>query len=260
MKIDLADRMLAHLIAVAVVVLVFYGFAYTKLDLAWRTQGSPQLYLTAVMGACLLLVSVLFLFAKRTGRGSPRIWFIAHVISALVGFVLVVFHAAGSFNEAPALLLLALIGLMGLGVWARMSLSKRMAGTFATKRGGFLPMDAAKTETLRALIDEKTALLARLDPGASEALFSVTLAHWRRRPGLAFAYHRLARREQSLIGARRSVGAAQAWWRSLHMALALVFIVGLASHIVLVTFFASYVAEGREIYWWHLTAWNIPSW
>jgi hypothetical protein len=26
-------------------------------------------------------------------------------------------------------------------------------------------------------------------------------------------------------------------------------------HIIVVTFFAGYVADGGEIYWWHVTAW-----
>ena len=57
--------------------------------------------------------------------------------------------------------------------------------------------------------------------------------------------------------ARASVGAAQAWWRPLHLALAATFIVGLLIHVVMVTFFAGYVAEGRPVTWWHLTAWDF---
>ena len=65
----------------------------------------------------------------------------------------------------------------------------------------------------------------------------------------------LARTEERMVGARQSVGAGQAWWRPLHMALAGIFVAGLLTHIVVVTFFAGYVAEGRDIYWWHITAW-----
>ena len=110
-------------------------------------------------------------------------------------------------------------------------------------------------DRLLALIAEKTALLARLDPEASEALFSVTLRHLLRKPVKSLAYMRLVRREAELMGTRRSVPFAQAWWRPLHMALAWMFLAGLILHIVLVTFFAGYVADGREIYWWHLAAW-----
>jgi hypothetical protein len=255
MKVDIGNQFLFKLLAVAAAVLVVYVLAFSTLGPAWRAQGGPMLYLIAVAGAALLLVSVVFLIAKRVGVGSPRVWFIAHVVAATVGFVLVSIHAAGSIFEAPALLLLALVGLMALGVWARVRAANMMAGTFATKRGGFVAADPELTDRLTALIEEKRAVLAQLDPSASEALFSVTLGHWLRRPGLAMAYHKLARAEEGLVGARQSVGAAQAWWRSLHMALAGIFIAGLITHIVVVTFFAGYVAEGRDIYWWHLAAW-----
>lgn len=254
-KIDIGNRFLFNLLAIAGVVLVFYVLAFSGLGPAWRAQGGPLLYLVAVAGAGLLLVSVVFLIAKRTGLGSPRIWFIAHVIAATMGFVLVAIHTAGAFFEAPALLLAALVGLMGLGVWARVRAANLMAGTFATKRGGFAAADPELMGRMRRLIEEKRAVLARLDPNASEALFSVALGHWLRHPGLAMAYHKLARTEEGLVGARQSVGTAQAWWRSLHMALAGLFIAGLITHIVVVTFFAGYVAEGRDIYWWHLAAW-----
>jgi len=39
------------------------------------------------------------------------------------------------------------------------------------------------------------------------------------------------------------------------MALAWLFLAGLILHVIVVTFFAGYVAEGRDIYWWHLAAW-----
>ena len=51
------------------------------------------------------------------------------------------------------------------------------------------------------------------------------------------------------------VGGAQAYWRALHLALAGLFVIGLFIHVIPVTFFAGYVADGGEIYWWHLTKW-----
>jgi hypothetical protein len=30
---------------------------------------------------------------------------------------------------------------------------------------------------------------------------------------------------------------------------------GLITHVIVVLFFAGYVADGRDIYWWHFTAW-----
>jgi uncharacterized protein YhhL (DUF1145 family) len=67
---------------------------------------------------------------------------------------------------------------------------------------------------------------------------------------------RLAREESRLLGVRRAVGPAQAWWRPLHMLIAWVFILGVLVHVVTVTFFAGYVADGGPVTWWHLTAWG----
>ena len=48
------------------------------------------------------------------------------------------------------------------------------------------------------------------------------------------------------------------WWRRAHIALAWTFLVGIAVHVVTVTFFAGYVADGGPIHWWHVTAWGAP--
>ena len=57
------------------------------------------------------------------------------------------------------------------------------------------------------------------------------------------------------MGTRASVGFAQAWWRPLHLAIAALFVAGLLVHVVTVTFFAGYVADGGRITWWHLMDW-----
>jgi hypothetical protein len=77
-----------------------------------------------------------------------------------------------------------------------------------------------------------------------------------RSPRLALAYRKLAREESLLLGTRRAVSAQQAWWRPLHMALAWLFVLGVVIHVVTVTFFAGYVADGGAITWWHLRAWG----
>ena len=66
----------------------------------------------------------------------------------------------------------------------------------------------------------------------------------------------LAREESRLLGTRGAVGMAQAWWRPLHIALAWIFALGVAIHVLAVTFFAGYVAGGKPITWWHLAAWG----
>lgn len=220
--------------------------------------GSPIVYLLGVIGSLLLLVAAVFVVVKRTGRGgSPVGWFIAHIACANIGFLLVAIHTTGKLDRPPALLLLNLLLLMALGVWARVRAARTMADTFGTKLKGFTAADSSRHAELRQVIDAKEALLQSLDPKAQEATFSVTLPHLLRRPLSSVQYLRLVQQEQQLMGARTSVAPAQAWWRPLHLALAAAFIIGLLIHVVMVTFFAGYVAEGRPITWWHLTAWDF---
>jgi hypothetical protein len=170
--------------------------------------------------------------------------------------VLIAIHSGGFLRRPPALLLLALIVLAVLGVWGRVRGSRRMAGTFASKAPGFNVPDAAARDRLRTLIAEKRRLLMQLDPQANEGTFSVNLPHFIRSPGLAMAYRKLAREESLLLGTRAAVSAKQAWWRPLHMALAWLFVLGVVIHVITVTFFAGYVADGGPITWWHLRAWG----
>jgi len=238
--------------------LLAYFMVLPWLPAALRTPGSPATYLIGAAGTLLLLVAAVFVVIKRTGRGgSPVVWFMAHVGCGMLGFALVAIHTTGKLDRPPALLVLNLLALIALGVWARVRAARSMSDTFGTKLRGFAaPTDAARA-ALERLIAEKTSLLARLDPAADEATFSVTLGHLVRRPGLSLAYLRLVRSEEALMGTRRSVGAAQAWWRLVHIALAALFLAGLSIHVVMVTFFAGYVADGGPVTWWHITAWNF---
>ncbi|MCW5574698.1 MAG: hypothetical protein KIT13_01270 [Burkholderiales bacterium] len=254
---DLADSRLLQLTAAAVVLMAAWFALRGFLPEAWRTPGSPELYLTGVAGAALLLVPVAFVVAKRGGSGAnPVNWFNAHVACSLAGMVLIAIHSGGFLRRPPALLLLALLALAALGIWARVRGSRRIAATFASKAPAFRVPDVATRERLRALISEKRSLLARLDPRATEGTFSVNLPHFIRSPRLALAYRRLAREETRLLGTRAAVPARQAWWRPLHMALAWLFVLGIVIHVVTVTFFAGYVADGGPITWWHLRAWG----
>ena len=254
---DIPDTRLLQLTAAAVIAIIAWFLLRGFLPEAWRTPGSPGLYLIGVAGVILLLVPVAFVLAKRGGSGSnPVYWFNAHVVCSLAGMVLIAIHSGGFLRRPPALLLLALLALAALGIWARVHGSRRIAATFASKAPGFRVPDAKTRERLRALISEKRALLVQLDPQASEATFSVNLPHFLRAPRLALAYRRLAREESMLLGTRAAVSAQQAWWRPLHMALAWIFVLGVVIHVITVTFFAGYVADGAPITWWHITAWG----
>lgn len=253
---DFPDARLLQLTAAAVIAVIVWFAVRGALPGMWRTPGSPALYLAGVAGVLLLLVPVAYVIAKRGGRSAnPLGWFNAHIVCSLAGMVLIAVHSGGFLRRPPALLLLALLALAALGVWARVRGSRRMASTFASKAPAFRVPDAATRERLRALIVEKRRLLAELDPQATEGTFSVNLPHFISHPRLALAYRRLAREESMLLGSRRAVSAQQAWWRPLHMALAWLFVLGVVIHVVTVTFFAGYVADGGPITWWHLTAW-----
>lgn len=254
---DLSDRRLLACGAAAIAAIVLWFLLRGALPEAWRVPGSPELYLTGVAGVILLLVPVAFVVAKRGGSGAnPVNWFNAHVLCSLAGMVLIAIHSGGFLRRPPALLLLALLALAVLGVWARVRGSRRIAATFASKAPAFRVPDAATRERLRELIVQKRVLLAQLDPRASEGTFSVNLPHFIRSPRLALAYRRLALEESRLLGTRAAVSAQQAWWRPLHMVLAWLFVLGVVIHVITVTFFAGYVADGGPITWWHITAWG----
>ncbi|MGQ0546221.1 MAG: hypothetical protein ACT4P3_12935 [Betaproteobacteria bacterium] len=254
---DLPDLALAWIVGTAALaVAAWFALLRPFLPAALSTPGSPELYIAGVLGALLLLVSMVFVVVKRSGHGElAPAWFVAHVVCGTLGTVLVVVHSAGFLRRPPALLLLALLGLIALGVWARVRLSARMSATFGSKQRGFTPVGGDGRAALAAVIGRKRTLLASLDPAAQEATFSPTLGHWVRSPRASLRYARLVREENGLIGTRASVGAQQAWWRPLHLALAYLFVLGLVMHVITVTFFAGYVADGEPITWWHLTAW-----
>lgn len=255
-KSDLSNATLLRLTIVAVAAIAAWFAVRSWLPVSWSRPGSPALYLTGVAGVLLLLVPVAFSLAKRGGASArPVGWFNAHVVCSIAGMVLIAVHSAGYLRRPPALLLLALAALAALGIWARWRGSRAMAETFAARAPAFQAPDAESRERLRRIIAEKRRLLPALDPSAAEGTFSVNLPHLVRSPRAALAYRRLAREESSLLGTRRAVPPAQAWWRPLHMALAWIFVLGVLIHVVTVTFFAGYVADGGPISWWHLRAW-----
>lgn len=254
---DIADGTLLQLSGAALAAAMGWLLVLGDLPPALRAPGSPALHALAIAGAVLLLVPLAYALAKRSPRTRAHArWMSAHALAALAGLVLVSVHTAGRLLEPPALLLANLLALMALGVWARVRGARRMADTFATGHAAFRAADPALRERLAALIAAKRRLLPVLDAAASEATFSPSLRHWIARPRAARRYAALEREEARLIGQRATVARAQAWWRPLHLLLALTFVAGLTVHVVLVTFFAGWVAGGGEPYWWHLAAWG----
>ena len=253
---DLANRKLFIGIAVSLCAATTLLAISLALHEPWASPGGAVGQSAAILGAGLLALSAVSVMLKRFGSPA-RQNFTRHIWLGNAGFVLVALHTGGNFLAPPALLLLALLVLMGLGVWARTTGAQRMATTFGSKSGVLTRYDPQIRARLETLIERKRSVLAGIDPHAQEATFSLLARHWLASPVRAHRYHRLVHAERSLLGTDRSVGLAQAYWRRIHRLIAVAFITGLLVHIIVVTFFAGYVAEGRVIDWWHLTAWDF---
>lgn len=244
----------------AVGLLLAGGLVLAALSATLPERAAPGTALRqslAVAGTLLLLVPLAFSLVKRSGyaRRTPA-WFSGHVLASALGGVLVSAHAlAGDLISPPGLVWLALLTLLVQGLAARLLLSRHIAALFAARIGSFHEADDERRERLRRVIDAKRALLPALAPTADEALFSPDLRHALRHPWLTWRYARLAAREAQLVG-RREAGLILAFWRRTHIALALLFLLGVMGHVVLVLFFAGYVAGDGPVDWWHVTAWG----
>lgn len=251
---DLSNRTL--LISLSGTLVVGCGAILLLAMTGWANAGSPLLQSMAILGAILLLGATTTAVAKRV-RGAAKSGFRNHIWCSCAGFILVCTHTAGALLSPPAILLVCLLGLAGIGVWARVPGAQQMAHTFGTKTAAFSRVSETTRQRLRDLLDRKRALLQRLDATADEALFSLTPRHWLLSPLMALGYSRLVRAERNLLGTDQSVAWRQAYWRRVHQLLVVLFLAGLLVHVVLVTFFAGYVADGQDIYWWHITAWSL---
>ena len=233
------------------------------LILAWPALPAPGSTLgqsSAALGALLLFTPFLFLLMKRSGGSeSPPAWFIAHVLATSLGSCLIFVHVAnGDWLSPPGVVLVLMVFLVLQGSLLRVILSRGFSLLFARSSAplGFTAPAGLDKAALQSVIDAKVELLARLDPSADEALFSPALKHWLGRPLDSYRYQRLAQREARMVGARAGVAAGLRWSRRLHMLAALGFYLGLLAHVIVVLFFAGYVAGDGEIDWWHVTAWG----
>ena len=256
MSKDLPNRTLLGivglLLAVGTVAAVVFGVS----DAQWAKPGSPLLQSLAIAGAVLLCGSYAAAMAKRFAIAGKRA-FRQHVALASLGGAMVLAHWSFSFWQFPTLLIAALVLLVWLGLWSRTSGARQMARTFGEKHAGFHPPAPENRARMRAIIAEKEALLSQFAPSAREAEFSLRPVHWVGQPRRAWSYNKLCREERTITGADRRLPRAQRYWRIVHQLLAAGFICGLILHILMVLFFAGYVADGRDIYWWHVTDWNF---
>ena len=252
--LSIHDRLLTYLISFAFLSLILYFSFLRYLSSMWHMPGSPVLYSFGVVGSLFLSVSIVFLFLKRTSVSrKPVFWFNCHVVTAVIGSVLVTIHSSGYVRYAPALLLLALLALTLLGIYARFYISKKNAKIFASKIQIFHNLNADDKEKIKIIIEKKEKLLFSIEPCSTEGTFSLNLKHWFKHPIFSIQFYSLVRKENSYIRKNFEHSFLIRFWRSIHIALSVVFFLGLIAHIVVVTFFAAYVSDSSDIYWWHIS-------
>jgi len=165
------------------------------------------------------------------------------------------------FRRQAGLLHACLCVLVVQGFIARAILSPRISELFAGQPAsfGFGGHPTVDKKQLAELIEQKQSVLNSLDPSANEAVFSPNLSHWLSHPLQTLRYIKLANKESAMVGSRARAGFIMRWWRPAHMTLSLIFLIGMLVHIVVVLFFAGYVAGSEPIHWWHITDWGRPS-
>lgn len=128
------------------------------------------LMVVAAAGSLLLLAPLLFLVMKRSGMSaSPPTWFAVHVLASMLGCTLIFAHVAGGdWLTPPGLVLLLLVALILQGTLLRVVFARGFSRLFARNclATGFGTPPQLDKPALRQLIDAKTGLLQRLDPGA----------------------------------------------------------------------------------------------
>lgn len=253
------DRWLVVLLLVLVAgVAGVYLFAGTGEQHGLR-PGDPAGHLIGVAGALLMGAGLLFPLVKRTTplASLKPWWHQGHLLLGALGAAMAFVHLSARLGKAPTLVALAVLALLLLGAYGRLLAGRLVHTTFAGDHLVFLPADPTRMDGLPVVRARKEKLLAKLDPRAVEATFTLTLWHWIRHPLASTGYARLALEEERLVGRRRKgstglVVLIQRNWRLLHLVMVGLMLLGVLAHSVMVLFFAGYVAEGVEPYWWYL--------
>jgi len=250
------------LVALSLLVVAALSITLIPAGTSWDLRpGSPLGQTLGILAGLVLLGALRYPFVRRTARPAhdkPKAQRLHGLIGSIgVSFALV--HSQASLREWSALVLLAALGLLVSGLYGRLVSPRRVAGRFGA---GALPYLAVSSpnpwagDEPRRRLREKRRILGLLGTETGEAQFVLRLEHWLRHPQLAWSYRRLAKWEHAMHArqpesAVAQMALAERLWRRGHLVLALLFVAGLAAHLVTVLFFAGYVADGREVYWWH---------
>ncbi len=259
-----ANRFLAFftlgLIALCAVYLLG-GSEWFSVDLR---AGSPLGQSMGIIAGLILLGTLFYVRVRRSDDAQMRkftaqSW---HAVIGTLGTTLAILHSHASLREWSTLVLLAIIGLLATGFYGRVIAPLRVGAAFGRSAVPYLNTaqpDPISNE-ISELIRRKQALLKTFAGDNRESGFVLRWRHWFEHPRAALDYHRLTVKERRLL-ARHPLSVSteipllERLWRHSHLILAGLFIVGLFAHVITTVFFAGYVADGREIYWWHLTKW-----
>lgn len=253
------------LIAVSALFLAGAWLGWVMLsDSPWDLRpGSSIGQMLGILAALLLLSTLRYVYIRRgdvSRRNKPRSQAF-HSVAGILGAALAVMHSQAAMREWSALVLLAALGLLATGIYGRLVSPRRVGREFGRDAIAYFPIayDASLQSNLASILTEKQTLLDKWDDAAvQERTFVPRVSHWLEHPLDCLRYQRLAALESRLLRrasmeAHPSQHLPERWWRRLHLHLAALFVVGLLAHLITVLFFAAYVADGREIYWWHFT-------
>ena len=247
----------------AAVVIVALGIVYAvaaPFALGYDARpGAPVGQSLGVLAACLMIATLLYLPAKRSGAldAPNRRLVIAHILLGSAGSGVAIAHSRLVISHPPILVLLAFLGLLASGLYGRLIASRRMGPSFGRGGNPFRPV-AAPPERLAAYARPKQALLVRLEPSAREGTFALAWSHWTAHPVAAARFYALSLLERrrmravAAAGYRSEMGFLERSWRIFHLVLAWLAIVGLLAHVVTTLFFAQWAAGDRAVYWWHV--------
>jgi len=233
--------------------------------LLWDLRPGSPIGQSLGIGAALILLATLYYLPVRrsdSGRWSKPAAQTLHSLVGTLGATLAILHSQLALREWSTLVLLAIIGLLATGLYGRVIAPQRVGSAFGRSAIPYTTAtqpNAASTST-SDLVDAKRRVLKSLNAEAREGEFVLRWHHWTHHPRIALRYHRLAIAERRTLArnplsASAEISPLERLWRRLHLVLAALFIVGLLAHVLTTVFFAGYVADGREIYWWHLTQW-----
>ena len=259
-----ANRVLAGVALVLIILcLIYLGGALEWLQLDLR-PGSRLGQSIGIIAGLILLGTLYYVPFRRSDntvqvKSKGQNW---HALVGTSGTALAVIHSHAALREWSTLVLLAILGLLVTGLYGRVVAPLRVGvgfGRSAIPYSNVARPDAKNAEVDR-LIQAKRTLLKSIAANEKESEFVLRWQHWSCHPLITLQFYRLVLAERRLLAkdplsASEEIPALERFWRRLHLLLAILFLIGLLAHVITTVFFAGYVADGREIYWWHVTQW-----